>query len=165
MGGALRWIDARIESLEIGLHQAAIIVAIWLRGMVLAGRLDQAEHTVQRYRERFHDTRGNALAILWSGELAKSRGQVKAAARSCPQVIAGSQGADPAGFSFAGLVFLTWALGMAGEAAAARQILVEITAARDPEFVGFAEPDLVLAEAWVAAAEGSVSEALARARG
>lgn len=162
--GALRWIDARMESFEIELHRAAIIVALWMRGLVLAGLLDQAEHTARRYRQRFQDTRGNLLSILWSSELARSRGQVKTAARGFRQVIAGCQGADAGGFWFTALMFLNGALGMAGEAAAAREVLVEITAARDPDFVGFGEPDLLLAEAWVAAAEGSVSEAVTRAR-
>jgi DNA-binding NarL/FixJ family response regulator len=65
--------------------------------------------------------------------------------------------------SFRGLVGLTGVLGMDGEATAARQTFVEMTAARHPIAV-FLEPDVLLAGAWVAAAEGGVSEALTLAR-
>jgi DNA-binding NarL/FixJ family response regulator len=164
MDGALRWVDACIKRCEITMHQAAIIVAMWMRGMVLAGLLDQAEHTARRYQERFQDTRGNLMNLFWLGELAKSRGQVETTARWCRQVIAGSQGADPAGYSFIGLVGLTEALGMAGDAAAARQTLAEILTIHNPELVGIGEPAMLLAGAWVAAAEGSVSEARIQAR-
>ncbi|MDQ4022073.1 MAG: helix-turn-helix transcriptional regulator, partial [Actinomycetota bacterium] len=163
MDKALRCIDTHVESFEIGLHQAAIVVAMWLRGLVLAGLLDQAEHIARRYRERCRDTPLNAFTIFWSGELAKSRGQVRTAARWCRQAIATIQGADPGGFSFSGLVGLTGALGMAGDAAAARQAFAEVTAAHNPEFVGFSESDRLLAQAWVVAAEGAVSEAVSRA--
>ena len=92
-----------------------------------------------------------------------SRGQVRTAARWYHQAIAALQGADPGGLSFGALVGLTGALGMAGDATSARQALVEMTAARHPTFV-YLEPDVRLARAWVAAAEGGVSEAVALAR-
>jgi DNA-binding NarL/FixJ family response regulator len=160
----LQRINSRVESFEIGLHEAAVVVALWLRGLVLAGLLDRAEHIARHYRERCQDTPVNTITILWSGELAKSRGQVKTAARWCRQAIASSQSVDPAGWSFTGLVSLTGVLGMAGDAASARQAFAEVTAARNPDFVGFMEPDMLLTEAWVAAAEGSVSKAIALAQ-
>jgi hypothetical protein len=48
----LRRIDARVEPFEIGLHQAAGVAIHWLRGLLLAGLLDQADQTARRYRER-----------------------------------------------------------------------------------------------------------------
>jgi DNA-binding NarL/FixJ family response regulator len=75
----------------------------------------------------------------------------------------GSQIADPGGWSFYALTALTGAFGMAGEVALARQAFVEMTAARHPTFMHL-EPEVLLAQAWVAAAEGAVSEAVALAR-
>jgi DNA-binding NarL/FixJ family response regulator len=147
------------------LHQAASVVASWVRGLLLAGLLDQAEHTARRYRERCQDTPGpgDTVTILMCAAVATSRGQVQTSARWCRQAIAALHGADPGGWSFHALVYLTGALGMAGDAPSARQALAEMTAARHPAYV-FLEPEVRLAQAWVAAAEGSVSQALALAR-
>ncbi|HEY6421939.1 MAG TPA: hypothetical protein VIY28_01560 [Pseudonocardiaceae bacterium] len=108
---ALQRIDARVESFEIGLHQAAVVVALWQRGLLLAGLLDQAEHTTQRYRERCQDTPGpgEVMTSYMCAEVANSRGQVQTAARLCRQAIAGIQGVDPAGWSLRGFVSLTGA--------------------------------------------------------
>ncbi|MBV9139406.1 MAG: helix-turn-helix transcriptional regulator [Pseudonocardiales bacterium] len=127
----LRWIDARSESFEIGLHEAAVVVSCWLRGLLLAGMLDRADQTARRYRERCQDTPGPAevMTSFMCAEVATSRGQVKTAARWSRQTIAGLHGADPGGWSFSALVFLTGALGMAGDATLARQALVAMTAA------------------------------------
>jgi DNA-binding NarL/FixJ family response regulator len=155
-------IDARAEP---GLHQAAGVVAHWLRGLLLAGLLDRAERTAGRYRERCQDTPGPADAItsLMCAAVATSRGQVQTAARWCRQAIAALQDADPGGWSFVGLMLLTGVLGMAGNTTPAGQALVEMTAARHPTYV-YLEPEVRLAQAWVAAAEGGVNEALALAR-
>lgn len=161
----VRQLDARTESFEIGLHEAALIVFFWVRGLVLAGLLDQADQTARRYRERCQDTAGpgDMITSLMCAHVASSRGQVKTSARWYRQAIAALHGADPGGSSFSALVSLTGALGMAGDAPSARQALMEMTAARHSTYV-FLEPNVRLAQAWVAAAEGSVSEALALAR-
>ncbi len=155
-------IDARADP---GLHQAAGVVALWLRGLLLAGMLDRAERTARRYRERCQDTPGpgDAATSFMCGAVATSRGQVRTAARWYRQAIAASQGADPGGWSYGWLVFLTGTLGMAGDAASARQALVDMTAALHPIYV-YLEPEAQLAQAWVAAAEGGVGEAIALAR-
>jgi DNA-binding CsgD family transcriptional regulator len=161
----VRDIDARVESFQIGLHQAAVVVALWLRALLLGGLMDQAEHAAKRYRERCQDIPGPGVVMtcFMSGEVAKYRGQVRTAVRWLRQAIAGSQIADPGGWSFHALVALTSALGMTGEAALARQTQVNMTVARHPTFV-YLEPEVLLAQAWVAAAEGAVSEAVTRAR-
>jgi DNA-binding NarL/FixJ family response regulator len=142
-----------------------IVVLFWLRGLLLVGLLDRAERTARRYRERCQDTPGPAEVVtsLMRAEVAKSRGQVTTAARWCRQAIAGIQEADFGGASLIGLVSLTGALGMAGDATSARQAFGLMTAARHPTF-GFLEPEPILAQAWVTAAEGSVTEAVALAR-
>ncbi|MGH3721685.1 MAG: LuxR C-terminal-related transcriptional regulator [Pseudonocardiaceae bacterium] len=161
----LRRIDARAESFEIGLHHAAITVFNWLRGLLLAGLLDRADQVARHYRERCQDTPGPAEVITSAmcAAVATYRGQVQTAARGYRQAIAGIHGADPGGMSFSGLMSLTRTLGMAGDATSARQAFVEMTAARHPTFVCL-EPEARLAQAWVAAAEGGVSEAVALAR-
>jgi DNA-binding NarL/FixJ family response regulator len=161
----LRQIDTRVESFEIGVHQAAVVVAWWLRSLLLGGLLDRADHTSRRYRERCQDTPGpgDVMTSLMCAEVAKSRGQVRTAARWLRQAIAGLQNADPGGWSFVALVALTGALGMAGDAASARRALMDMTAARHPTFA-LLEPDALLAQAWLAAAECGVSEAVALAR-
>lgn len=67
------------------------------------------------------------------------------------------------GWTYRSLIELAQALGMAGDAHAARQALADAEAARHPaqELLG---PRLSLAQAWVAAAAGTTSEAIAHAR-
>ena len=167
--GRLERADAYLQRVDSGadpgLHQATLVVLLWLRGLLLAGVLDRAEDTARRCRERCQDTPGPADVVtrFMCAEVARSRGQVKTAARWCRQVIAGIQGADFGGVSFLALVSLTSTLGMAGDATSARATFAEMTAARHPTFA-FLEPERLLAAAWVAAAEGGVSEAAALAR-
>jgi DNA-binding CsgD family transcriptional regulator len=161
----LRLIDTRVESFEIGVHQAAVVVAFWLRALLLGGLLDRANHTSRRYRERCQDTPGpgDVMTSFICAEVVKSRGQVRTTVRWLRQAIAGLQGADPGGWLFHALVALTSALAMTGDAASARQGFVDMAAARHPTWL-YLEPDALLAQAWVAAAEGGVSEAVALAK-
>ncbi|MGH3945600.1 MAG: helix-turn-helix transcriptional regulator, partial [Pseudonocardiaceae bacterium] len=76
---------------------------------------------------------------------------------------AGRGSADTAGVAFTLLFDLPGALGMAGDATSARQAFGDMTAAWNPAFA-FLEPEVLLAQAWVAAAEGTVTEAVALAR-
>jgi DNA-binding NarL/FixJ family response regulator len=161
----LRRIDALVESLQLGLHHAAVVVFFWIRGLVLGGLLDRADQAAWQYRERCEDTPGpaNVVTSFMCALVAISRGRVRTAARWYRQAIAGIQGADPGGWSFFGLVGLTGALAMAGETTSGRQTFEAMTAARHPVYV-LTEPDVFLAQAWMAAAEGGVSEAAAFAR-
>jgi DNA-binding NarL/FixJ family response regulator len=161
----LRRIDAHGTSFVIGLHELAVIAFWWVRGLLLAGLLDRADQAARHYRERCQDAPGYGAAItsLMRAAVAMSRGQVRTAARWYREAIAAIQGVDPGGLAFRGLVSLTGALGMAGDATAARQALVDMTAAWHPTSVCM-EPEAVLAQAWVVAAEGGVSEAVALAR-
>jgi DNA-binding NarL/FixJ family response regulator len=157
----VRRIDLRAESLKTGLHEAAIVGSSWVRGLLLAGLLDQADQAAQRYRKHCQDTPGPGEVITSSmfAHVAEARGHVKTAARWFRQVLA----ADTGGWQFTVLCDLPGVLGMAGEAASARQAFVELTAAQNPGYA-FLEPEVLLAGAWVAAAEGGVSEAVALAR-
>jgi DNA-binding NarL/FixJ family response regulator len=165
IGETVRRIDASVESFDIGLHEAAVVMLFWVRGLNLAGLLDQADQAAQQYRERCQDVSGPAdvTTSLMCGHVAAARGQVKTAARWYRQAIAALHGADPGGYLSGGLILLTCVLGMAGDATSARQALVEMMAAWHPTLV-FREPDVRLAQAWVSAAEGGVSEAVVLAR-
>jgi DNA-binding NarL/FixJ family response regulator len=162
---ALRRIDAQVESFEIVLYEAAVVVIFCLRGLILGGLLDQAEAVARRYRERCQDTPGpgDVITSAMCAHVAKSRGQVGTAARWYHQAIAALKGADPGGLSFGALVDLTSVFGMAGDATSAHQTFEEMTVAQHPASV-YLEPDVRLAGAWVAAAEGGVSEAVTLAR-
>jgi hypothetical protein len=94
--GYLQRVGSRADP---GLHQATLVVLLWLRGFLLAGVLDRAEDTARRYRERCQDTPGPADVVtrFMCAEVARSHGQVKTAARWCRQVIAGIQGAESTG--------------------------------------------------------------------
>ncbi|MGH3974653.1 MAG: helix-turn-helix transcriptional regulator, partial [Pseudonocardiaceae bacterium] len=163
---ALQRIDARAESFEIGLHQAAIVAMPWVRGLLLAGLLDRADQATRRYRERCQDTPGpgNMITSSMCAHVAISRGQVRTAARWLRQAMASIQnrGTGPSVWVFL-LVGLPSAFGMAGDAITARQVLAEMNTVRHPAFL-YLEPDVLLARAWVAAAEGGVSEAVTLAR-
>jgi DNA-binding CsgD family transcriptional regulator len=131
-----------------------------VRGLLLAGLIDQAEQAEQRYRERCQDTPGpgELITSTMCGAVAQARGLVRTAARWFRQVLAGN-----GNWSFSLLTDLPGVLGMAGKASLARQALEEMTAARNPAHA-FLDPELLLARGWAAAAEGAVSQATALAR-
>jgi hypothetical protein len=54
----VRGLDARAETFQMGLHQAAVVAAMWLRALLLGGLGDRADHAAKRYRERCQDTPG-----------------------------------------------------------------------------------------------------------
>ncbi|HWR47335.1 MAG TPA: AAA family ATPase, partial [Pseudonocardiaceae bacterium] len=93
----LRRVDALAESFGIGLHHAALAVSVWVRGLLLAGLLDQAEQVARRYRERCQDTPGpaNVTTSVICATVAASRGQVQTAARWTRQAIAALTSVDP----------------------------------------------------------------------
>ncbi|MGH3673399.1 MAG: helix-turn-helix transcriptional regulator, partial [Pseudonocardiaceae bacterium] len=162
---ALRRIDAGVDSFEIGLHQAAVVVGWWLRALLLVGLLDRADQVARQYRERCQDTPGlgNMITSAVCAAIAQNHGLVQTAARWYRQAISAIHDADPGGWSFWLRVGLTCALGMAGDAITARHTLTEMTAVRHPAFL-YLEPDVLLAGAWVAAAEGTLSQAVVHAR-
>src|SRR5581483_5103569 len=100
---------------------------------------------------------GYGTVCTMCGAVAQARGQVRTATRWFGEALAASVPTftlpvDPHG-----------ALGMAGDAASARDAWRRI--APTAEHPGFAhiKPELQLGRAWMAAAEGSISEAIALA--
>ncbi|CAM3703334.1 LuxR family transcriptional regulator [Kibdelosporangium persicum] len=162
---ALRRIES--EASGAGLHQLALVVMSSMRGLLLAGLPDQADRIARWFREQCPDSPGRRSVDIFTGfmsaESASFRGQVETAARGYRQAVAAHHGADPNGWIFTGLVGLTTALGMRGDPASARQALQAMTAEHHPTYVYLA-PNVLIARAWVVAAEGEVSEAAALAR-
>ncbi|MGH3982050.1 MAG: helix-turn-helix transcriptional regulator, partial [Pseudonocardiaceae bacterium] len=160
----VQWIDARADAFKTGLHQAAIIGSSWVRGLLLAGLLDLADDASRQYRERCEGTTGIGYVVTSAmcGAVAQARGQVRTAVRLFGQSLAA--GADTGAQAFTLPVDLPGALGTAGDATSARDALRRMSPlAQHPGFE-HVKPELQLGGAWVAAAEGSVSEAVALAR-
>jgi DNA-binding NarL/FixJ family response regulator len=103
---------------------------------------------------------GELYGVVLLGHAALARGHLQTATSLLREAIAGlTTSRAPGGWKFHCLLSLTQALAMAGDTAAARHALTELEAERHPGFP-FLDPEIVLARAWVAAAEGAVSEAI-----
>ncbi|QFZ20873.1 helix-turn-helix transcriptional regulator [Saccharothrix syringae] len=164
VGAALRRVE--VEAPGVGLHERALVVMFSARGLLLAGLPDQADLVARRFRGSCTDSPARPVDVVTSfmaAESATFRGQVETAARRYRQAVAARHGTDSNGWSFTGLVGLAIALGMRGEPVPARRALLEMTAEHHPTCVYLA-PNVLLARAWVVAAEGGVSEAATVAR-
>ncbi|MQA12300.1 MAG: AAA family ATPase [Pseudonocardiaceae bacterium] len=131
----------------------------------MAGRLADLRQLAQHCAELAADTPGIAPLIsdvlLAESELAT--GRARTAARAAHRASAAlAEELDPGGWVFNSRLSLTEALGMAGDATAARQSLTELDRVVHPAFA-YRAPDITLARAWVAAAEGAVREAIGHA--
>ena len=99
------------------------------------------------------------LVLLGQAELA--RGRVRTAERWLREAWAGLRDSGHE-FRFRCRMHLTQALALQGEAVAARVLLADLEADRHPAYT-LMEPEIVLARAWVVAAEGSTTQAVAAA--
>jgi DNA-binding NarL/FixJ family response regulator len=155
----VQWVDARADAFEIGLHQAAIIGSSWIRGLLLAGLLDRAEDAARQYRDRLQGAAGFGYVVssAMCGAVAQARGQVRTAVRLFSESLAALTDEGVPAFTLP--VDPHGALGMAGNAISAREAWQRMApAAQHPGFE-HVKPELQLGLAWVAAAEGSVTEA------
>ncbi|MBC6460189.1 helix-turn-helix domain-containing protein [Actinomadura sp. HBU206391] len=131
-------------------------------GLRLAGHLREALDVALECRKA---TKGLAFgaelssAIVGDAELA--RGRVAGSLRLLREARAGMDGAGNAGgFLYFCQLSTTKALAVSGDFAAARRALAELWEVRHRALL-LLEPEMLLARAWVAAAEGVVSEAVA----
>jgi ATP/maltotriose-dependent transcriptional regulator MalT len=145
--------------LRFNLAEAEIIA------LRLAGYLTGAEGVAARCRRDGAEALGmpQQMAVALTGHVALAAGRVRDAARWFREALAGFAAADPGGRVFDCLIGLTQALAVAGAGAEARQALAELMTHRHPGF-RYREPEVLLAQAWVAAAEGAVSRAAGLAR-
>lgn len=148
-----RSFDAAVLRLGLGdLHVLALR---------LGGYLHEAERIALDRRDESPDTPGpqELYGVSLLGHAALARGQLRTSIRWLREARAGLAKFETLGFEVRCLLSLTQALAMVGDAASARHALVELEAEWHPGFV-FLEPEMVLARAWVAAAEGAVSEGI-----
>jgi DNA-binding CsgD family transcriptional regulator len=133
-------------------------------GLKLAGYLHEAERIALVARRESEDSWFPHSSLILLGQAALAQGNVDSALRSLREARASLDAlGDLGGWLFRCRLSLTQALAMAGEVSAAKRALAELEENRHPAFA-FLEPELILAQAWVAAAEGAVSQALVLAR-
>ncbi len=132
----------------------------------LAGYLSECNDIARSMRHTNAELPGFpdlTIAVL-AGHAAFGSGDLPAARQWLQHALNGFIAANETmGWTFHCLVSLTQTLAMAGEFAAAAQALDQLVARRCPGF-GFLEAEVLLAHAWVAAAQGAVSQAVHLAR-
>ncbi|MEP9392003.1 LuxR C-terminal-related transcriptional regulator [Gordonia sp. VNQ95] len=134
-------------------------------GLILGGRLDAADAAAGRY-VAFADT-AQYLSWAMSGILVSAvelaRGECASVVRRIEQTLATLDGEEySASWNFPAYVFLAQALSALGEADRAEAVLARARA-RDGRHVAVFRPMLRIAEAWQAAAAGTVSLGIRRA--
>jgi len=150
--------SAEAGALRVGLSWAEVMAHR------LSGDLEKAEDCVRRCAEPTeHDGWGHPRTTLLLGQVALDRGQVRTALRWFRESAAGFSDGRFAEWRFESLFGLTQALAMAGDAHSARESLAVTAAAYRPSVELFL-PQLHLAEAWVCAAEGVLTQAVVFAR-
>ena len=130
-------------------------------GLKLAGYLYEAERIALEARRESQDSWYPHSSLVLLGQAALAKGHVDNAVRWLREAHGSLDDAigDGSGWLFRCRLSLTQALAMAGQVSAAKQALADLDENRHPAFA-FLEPELMLARAWVAAAEGALSQAL-----
>lgn len=151
-----RYPDAAFHRVTLGYSETM--------ALLVAGRLADAERVAARdFPVSGPASWGDLCSGLLRGQVALGQGRPATAVRWCTEAVAGFAGHDPADWTFMSSVSLAQAVSMVGDAEPARQTLADTEAAYRPS-AELLLPDLFLARAWVAAAEGAVSEARSLAR-
>lgn len=160
---AARGYDAATRSFDVAFLRFPL-AQLHLIGLRLAGYVDEAvEIAEQRHRESLNVTEAARMyGVALVGQAALARGRLEIAIRWLREARAGFSSFETTGHTYMCLLNLTQALAMSGDAAAARTTLAEAEAERHPAFV-FVDPELMVSRAWVSAADGALSEAVATA--
>ncbi|MFD9734540.1 LuxR C-terminal-related transcriptional regulator [Umezawaea sp. NPDC059074] len=137
------------------------LVALQVHGLRLAGYLDEAATIAADTWSQLKDVPlGAQIACYLVGDGELACGRVAGAVRWLREGRAGVEPfGDAGGWRYATLVALTRALAVSGDLGAARRALTELEHHHHPG-VGMLDPEMVLARAWVAAAEGATSRAV-----
>ncbi len=132
-------------------------------GHRLAGRPDRGDDQARRMQAASADLPGPArlMGLVVAGHAALAGGRVRDALLLLREAWAGLADSGHE-FRFRCRTLLATTLGQAGQSAQAAPLLVGIVAGRHPAYRLHA-PDDLLARAWGAAAEGSITEALGHA--
>lgn len=136
--------------------------------LLLGGYLDEAEAIADEQRSDIPEVpgQGQLMAVLLAGHTALGRGRQRSAQRHLREAYAAFGACNQPSWAYSCQLFLTQAMGMSGDAVAARRELATLDAViRDhpSNILGLMRPEIILARAWVAAAQGTVSEAIALA--
>lgn len=129
-------------------------------GLKLAGHLHRAEEVAQQAWRDLEDTWFPHGGLVHLGQAQLARGQVPdALSRLQRALTALAAGHEMGGWLFRCRLGVAQALALTGDAAAARQAMTELDADRHLGLL-FLTTEVTLARAWVAAAEGSLTEAV-----
>ncbi len=158
-------VDAMRRTPEASVLEGALA---WgdLMGELLGGRLAEATAKAGRCQQKFVQalpSSASAIGALEMGAVTLARGSLINAADWFREVLAAPAGHDAAAWKWLGHIYATQALGMTGDAEGARRAMAESAKARHPSLIVY-EADDLLAQAWVAAAEGVVSHACDQVR-
>lgn len=144
------------------------VKASQINALRLGGYLDEAETLACEQREDTGEVPGHGqlVTVFLLGQTALGRGRLRSARRLLREAFAGFGACNQPGWAFICRPYLTLAVAMSGDAVAAERELSVIDAAiRDLplNILDFVQPEIILTRAWVAAAQGTVSEAIALA--
>jgi DNA-binding CsgD family transcriptional regulator len=134
-------------------------------GLKLAGYLHEAQRIALEARRESADSWFPHTSLVLLGQSALAKGNVDNAVQWLREAHVSLDNAigDGSGWLFRCRLSLTQALAMAGQVSEAERALAELVENRHPAFA-FLEPELMLARAWVTAAEGALSQALVLVR-
>lgn len=133
-----------------------------LRALDHAGRVSEAVALVQRVCPPVRGTGLQALMIdVLTAYADLAAGRIRSAYETTAHCLPGLRGRDTSGWFYTSLMLHTFLGALSGDAAAARRTAEEMDAECHPGFA-IVECDRMLAWAWVEAAEGAMSAALAR---
>ncbi len=145
--------------------QRFVLTDTFVGALLLAGRIAEAETVAALINRHASDHPGlpHLFGAAIAGRAALGAGKIGTARHLLHQAVTGFTAAgDPtAGYRY--LLGYTQTLAMSGDNAAAATALRELDARRHPGF-GYLEPEHALARAWVSAAQGALTEAVATAR-
>ncbi len=159
---AARGYDAAARSAEGGIPRFGL--ADWhILALRLAGDVRGAEEVARRMRRETVDVLGPAhlMGLVLLGQAELSRGRVRTAERLLREAWAGL-GDSGHEFRYRCRMHLTQAMALLGDTDGARRLLTDLESQRHPAYT-LLEPEILLARAWVAASQGSTSEAVAAA--
>lgn len=132
--------------LRLGLDVLALV------SLHLSGYLDQMSTVAAQHRQLGFGTVQHD--IVFDGYEMFARGKLRTAVRKLREVRSQHLTAD-----VASMIKLTMALAMSGDRVGARAAMAELRTSRHPSHV-FMDPEVLLAQAWLAAADGAISEAV-----
>lgn len=155
-----RGVEAAGRSPEFAVFRNALL-PLQVNGLRLAGYLDDAATLAASCNEAGKDlAMGAEIGGMLLGYTELARGRLQHALRWLRQARAGIEPyGDSGGWRYAILVALPRAFAATGDVDAARQALADLRRHRHPA-MAFLDSEMILANAWVVAAEGAVTEAI-----